>query len=51
MPFLRIAVNVSAREIARASFFDDLTYILNETGIEPVSLELEITESAVVGKR
>ena len=51
MPFLRIAVNVSAREIARASFFDDLTHILNETGIEPVSLELEITESAVFGKR
>ena len=48
MPFLRIAVNVSAREIARASFFDDLTQILNETGIEADSLELEITESAVM---
>ena len=48
MPILRIAVNVSAREIARASFFDDLTHILNETGIEPDSLELEITESAVM---
>ena len=48
MPFLRIAVNVSAREIARASFFDDLTHILNETGIEPDTLELEITESAVM---
>ncbi len=48
MPFLRIAVNVSAREIARASFFEDLTHILNETGIEPDALELEITESAVM---
>lgn len=48
MPFLRIAVNVSAREIARASFFEDLTHILKETGIEPDALELEITESAVM---
>jgi len=48
MPFLRIAVNVSAREIARASFFEDMTHILNETGIEADALELEITESAVM---
>ena len=48
MPFLRVAVNVSAREIARSSFYDDLVRIMNETGIEPDSLELEITESAVM---
>ncbi|MBO6520529.1 MAG: EAL domain-containing protein [Rhodospirillales bacterium] len=48
MPFLRVAVNVSAREIARTSFYDDLVTILRNTGIEPDSLELEITESAVM---
>lgn len=48
MPFLRVAVNVSAREIARPSFLFDLNAILDETGIEPDSLELEITESAVM---
>ncbi|MEX0694794.1 MAG: EAL domain-containing protein [Rhodospirillales bacterium] len=48
LPFLRVAVNVSAREVARASFFDDLNKILDDTGIEPDSLELEITESAVM---
>lgn len=48
LPFLRVAVNVSAREVARASFLDDLNKILDDTGIEPDSLELEITESAVM---
>lgn len=48
LPFLRVAVNVSAREIARASFHDDLVQIMKDTGIEPDSLELEITESAVM---
>ena len=48
LPFLRVAVNVSAREVARASFLDDLNKILDYTGIEPDSLELEITESAVM---
>ena len=48
LPFLRVAVNVSAREVARASFLDDLNQILDDTGIQPDSLELEITESAVM---
>lgn len=48
MPFLRVAVNVSAREIARPTFYDDLIAILKETGVEPDALELEITESAVM---
>ena len=48
MPFLRVAVNVSAREIARKTFFDDLVRILENTGVEPDALELEITESAIM---
>ena len=34
--------------MARASFLDDLNQILDDTGIQPDSLELEITESAVM---
>ncbi len=48
LPFLRIAVNVSAREIARESFNDDLGDVLADTGIAPNALELEITESAIM---
>ncbi len=48
MPFLRLAANVSARQLARRSFFGELQEILAETGVEPDSLELEITESAIL---
>lgn len=48
LPFLRLAVNVSAREIARRTFYKDLVTILRGTGIEPDALELEITESSVM---
>lgn len=48
MPFLRLAVNVSAREIARRTFYNDLVSILRGSGIAPDSLELEITESSVM---
>ncbi|MDA0997998.1 MAG: EAL domain-containing protein, partial [Proteobacteria bacterium] len=45
---IRLAVNVSAREIARRSFLDDLTKLFAETGAEPEMIEIEITESAVM---
>lgn len=48
LPFLRLAVNVSAREIARRTFYNDLVSILRGSGISPDSLELEITESSVM---
>ncbi len=48
LPPMRLAVNVSAREIARRSFRDDLMRILDETGTDPASLEIEITESAIM---
>lgn len=48
MPFLRLAANVSARQLARRSFFVELREILAVTGVEPDSLELEITESAIL---
>lgn len=42
---LRLAVNISAREIVSPSFLDDLRRILDTTGMPPRWLELEITES------
>lgn len=48
LPFIRMAANVSARQIARRAFCDELAEIVKATGIEPDALELEITESAVL---
>ncbi|MBK6741596.1 MAG: EAL domain-containing protein [Hydrogenophilales bacterium] len=42
---LRLAVNISAREIVSPSFLDDLRAILERTGMPAHWLELEITES------
>jgi len=45
---LRLAVNVSARQISQHDFSDNLKIILQETGLEPKALELEITESVLI---
>ena len=49
MPPLRVAVNLSARQFAHASLVRDVAHILLVTGLDPASLELEITESMVMG--
>ncbi|SHJ84335.1 PAS domain S-box-containing protein/diguanylate cyclase (GGDEF) domain-containing protein [Malonomonas rubra DSM 5091] len=45
---LKIAVNVSARQFRQSGFLDSVNRILNETGLPPRWLELEITESTVM---
>jgi diguanylate cyclase (GGDEF)-like protein/PAS domain S-box-containing protein len=45
LPPLRIAVNLSGRQFAHETLLQDVTRVLNETGMDPVLLELEITES------
>ncbi|MBA3352261.1 MAG: EAL domain-containing protein, partial [Blastocatellia bacterium] len=45
---LEISVNVSARQFAEASFVDAVETILQETGLAPNRLNLEITESLLV---
>jgi diguanylate cyclase (GGDEF)-like protein len=45
---IRIAVNVSMVQLASDTFIEDLLTILEETGVEPKNLELEITETAVM---
>ncbi|MDC4227281.1 MAG: EAL domain-containing protein [Candidatus Manganitrophus sp.] len=47
---MRIAVNLSARQFHRDNFADTVTRALNETGMAPEYLELEITESILMGK-
>jgi len=42
---IRLAVNISAREIGAPTFYDDLRRTLDRTGMPPHWLELEITES------
>ena len=45
---LRVAVNVSAVQLRDASFARKVSCILGETGLPPILLELEVTETAVM---
>jgi diguanylate cyclase (GGDEF)-like protein/PAS domain S-box-containing protein len=47
-PPLHMAVNLSARQIARPELVDEVRGTLAETGLEPHSLILEITESVMM---
>jgi diguanylate cyclase (GGDEF)-like protein/PAS domain S-box-containing protein len=48
LPVATMAVNVSAMEFRNESFLRNLTAILAETGFDPRSLELELTESVLM---
>jgi diguanylate cyclase (GGDEF)-like protein len=43
-----VAVNVSARSLARPSFADEVVAILEDTGAEPRRLIIEVTETALL---
>jgi len=45
---IRVAVNVSMVQLASENFIEELLTILEETGVEPKNLELEVTETAVM---
>jgi diguanylate cyclase (GGDEF)-like protein len=45
---LRLAVNVSPRDLADARFPEELAQALDEYGIEPSALEVEITEDVLL---
>jgi diguanylate cyclase (GGDEF)-like protein/PAS domain S-box-containing protein len=45
---LDVAVNLSARQVAHRDLADTVAEILARTGLEPVNLRLEITESSLV---
>ena len=46
---LAMAVNVSPREVEAPGFIDELASVLADTGVDPTTLCLEITERAVTG--
>ncbi len=48
LPPLRMAVNVSARQLRRRDFCETVAGVLAESGLPPELLELEITESSVM---
>ena len=45
---LMISVNVSAHQLARPNFAERLRRLLEETGIEPGLVELEVTEGVII---
>jgi diguanylate cyclase (GGDEF)-like protein/PAS domain S-box-containing protein len=45
---LQMSVNVSSKEFSRDDFIGELQVIMRSTGLPPVSLRLEITESAIM---
>lgn len=48
LPPFRIAVNLSARQLRQTSFIHVIERTLQETGLEPGYLELELTESMLM---
>ena len=47
-PPLSVNVNISGKQVAQIDFVDTLKNILDETGLEPSTLHLEITENAIM---
>ncbi len=50
IPAVRMAVNLSGHHIRQANFIDRIESILNESGIPPTTLEIELAENSVMGQ-
>lgn len=48
LPPLRVAVNLSARQLVRPELVTEIAQVLQETGLDPGYLELELTESMLM---
>ena len=48
LPDLRVSVNLSAKQFRQPSLVKMIRRILQETGLEPTTLELELTESVLM---
>jgi EAL domain-containing protein (putative c-di-GMP-specific phosphodiesterase class I) len=46
---LRVAVNLSARQLSNDEFADLIRRVLKETGLDPKWLQVELTETALMG--
>ncbi len=49
LPLFRMSVNLSGHHIRQANFIDRIESILNETGIKPNTLEIELNENSIMG--
>ena len=49
-PLLSISVNLSGKQFAHPDLCDKVRHILDETGVIPLSVKLEITESSLVSR-
>ncbi len=47
---LRLSVNLAARQLAEANLVERVRLVLEETGLDPRLLDLELTESALVAQ-
>jgi len=47
---MRVAINISAVQIRQSGFVDLVEKVVRETGMEPELLDLEITESVLMGR-
>jgi EAL domain-containing protein (putative c-di-GMP-specific phosphodiesterase class I) len=47
-PPLSISVNLSGKQLSQPDLIDRISKILDETGLAPESLKIEITESAII---
>ena len=45
---VKVAVNVSAKQLANPGFPDQVKQVLEDTGLAPSRLELEVTESGII---
>lgn len=48
VPLPRLSLNISPVLFRRDDFFDDLSRVLEETGLDPQRLEIEVTESVAM---
>ncbi|HEX7811619.1 MAG TPA: EAL domain-containing protein [Burkholderiales bacterium] len=51
LPSLRVAINISARQMADKGLVEFIAETVRKSGLTPASLELEITESAVMSNQ
>ncbi len=48
LPSIRMGVNLSVRQLQRQNLIGTIAHVLNETGLDPGYLELELTESIIM---
>lgn len=47
-PDLKVAINISGKQLKHADFHNEVARIIRETGVNPENIELEFTESVIM---